>query len=113
MASSGLASCVPNSDARGEVALLAIVVDFEGAPNVFVLFRLRTVTLKHVDMHSGEQTKINKDADDGDGELTTAHFNWYVLFCGRKVGNFPATRQVYGNLGPDSSIEPHLKVLEF
>ena len=28
--------CVPNSDARGEVALLAILVDFEGTPNIYI-----------------------------------------------------------------------------
>ena len=34
VASSGLASCVPNSGARGEDALLAILVYFEGAPKI-------------------------------------------------------------------------------
>ena len=38
MASSELASCVPNSDARGEVALLAILVYFEGAPNTIIYY---------------------------------------------------------------------------
>ena len=45
MATSELASCVPNSDARGEVALLAILGYFEGGAKRLTIKRLKSIGL--------------------------------------------------------------------